>query len=888
MRRISVTSPERGVIGEISLAGSLAELLGDETERTWGRQLRILWRAEEEIELIGLEDLDPRQVLTDLQNGLLYAEVAGMRLTDTPERPSVPGLAAFAGRVDLKGGRGRSAILSLWDRERESREVAEFASAQRYTAFTLTRIPGRARHRTLLSVLVPERYADQTLEEMTAFQLARARPVLLAEPVPTRTARTRTRPVAPRKALEGPVISLGEAGPAADWGYEGDEGASATRFEIDRIALGACRAIGSEQVRGPDRIWGTIASALYDCWRLSSGLKAVPTPIANHLKELARAVEVATREDRPRLELLSTRLLIRACGSEAWALGPAPRGRARVPPARFREECCELMRPVPAAARDALINIVRGDADGPLPYELVEPLIVRGYLDRHRMPTATGLAAVEAELARRRTPLPSVRSLLERADAAPHEEGGPDPETSEEGPRPVRVRRPRDAPATPAVERTDREIAPLLHRVEGFRVDPPGPDGEDTFRDALLPLLQAFWRVGRYGPAATDRAGRITAPSGPFLAERARVISEVTRERRARGEAVTTRALIRASGLEAWRVGMIAASGAPLQLPPRFREECSAQMREIPEGVRWALIALHEGEEHRYRKGVIGHLTRAGMLEAGAPPRLTEAGRRAALAELSTPWADLPSILSLVGEDPPPQMGPRWPAPDEAPHAHRGPDQAPSPPADPLEGDRFIPDETVRDRILSAAADDCDQFRHVAGAEARLSALMAGTLLLCWRMGHDPEGTDERRPPARVGDLIRERVRVIEAVTRSGRRSRDVTLVRDLLAGSGVEMWRYGALMRERRRSPLPARYREECVEPMRPVPPEARDRLVSLLERRSGRPMSERLVRSLVKEGLLEGDGLTLTETGRRAALLERAHRGGGAPSILSLAGQN
>jgi len=882
MRRISVTSPERGVIGEISLAGSLAELLGDETERTWGRQLRILWRAEEEIELIGLADRDPRLVLTDLQNGLLYAEVARMRLTDTPERPSVPGLAASAGRVDLKGERGRSAILALWDRERESREVADFASEQRHTAFTLTRIKGRARHRTLLSVLAPERYADQTLEEMTAFQLARARPVLLIEPAPTRKA-----PAAPRKALDGPVISLGEAGPVADWGYEGAGGDSATRFEIDQIALGACRSISSEQVRGPDRFWGAIASALYDCWRLGSGLKAVPTPIANHLKELARAVEVATREDRARLDLLSTRHLIRACGSEAWALGPAPRGRARVPPARFREECCELMRPVPAASRRALIDITRGDADAPTPYELVEPLIERGYLDRHRMPTATGRASVEAELARMRTPPPSVRTLLELLGPETRAEGDRVPQTQApaEEPRPGRVRRPRAAPAT--VERTDREIAPLLHRVEGLRVDRPGPDGEDPFRDALLPLLQAFWRVGRYGPAAADRPGRMTGPSGPFLTERARVIAEVTRERRARGDAVTTRSLIRACGLEAWRVGMIAARGVPLQLPPRFREECAAPMRVVPEGARWALIALYQGEEHRYRKGVIGHLTRAGMLEAGAPPRLTEAGRRAAIAETSTPWTDLPSILSLVGEDPPALTGPRWPAPYGTRPTVAGPvlEEEPTPPADPLEGDRFMPDEGVRARIIAMASDDCDRFRPVTGADARLRALMAGTLLLSWRMGHDPEGADQRRPPARVGDLIRERARAIEAVTRSGRRSRDLTLVRDLLAGSGIEMWRYGALMRERRRSPLPARYREECSEPMRPVPLEARDRLVSLLERRSGRPMQKPVIRALVKAGLLEGDGLTLTEEGRRAALEERAHRGRDLPSILSLA---
>jgi hypothetical protein len=863
MRPINVTAPELGLIGEISLSGPVSAVVGEDGERPWGRSMRLISRGEDLLEVIGLgPDADPERVLTDLQNGLLFAETAGLRLIRTPDRIRLPQLDPDGGRSDLAGLAGRTAILAFWGGGRDTREVGQLATRQRHTAFTLTRPAGAARNRTLLSVLVPEGQAQRALEELTLFQIARARPFLLIGPPP------------PRPEAEEP-----EPG----WARPGPDRFPDPRLDLDRIAITACALFRSGRVRRPERVGLAIRTALLDGWRLTSGRERPSLQVANRIRELALAAELATRSDRDRGELGPVRGLIRALGLFAWGVGLMREGARgyEPPPPRFAEEACPLMLPVPSGARAYLMSLYQGDGEQPPIPEEIEELTGQGFLDRSRLLTAAGRALVEAQLAWSAPPRPSVRSLL-GPDADPWEGVPlPDPTDPAELAEPERTRRGR-----PRTDRSEAELAPALSRADTLQAGPPGPDGSDPFRDEALTLLTCFFRIGRDGPAAAGRSGRVQGFHAPFLSERARAIAEVTRDGRTRGETGPARALIRACAPELWRLGRSVSGGAEEPAPSRFREESSVPMRAVPEGCRWAVMALFEGGlSAPLPRGVAGALTRAGLLEGGRTGRLTAEGAAIARAELAVAAGGLPPLLSLIGAEPSGPAGPRWAAPTRPLKKEADPDPDPVPVPDPLQTAPHRPDEAVRARIRHLAADDCARYRPGPRSDDRFRALLSGTLLLCWRMGHDPDGTGRRRPPARIGHLVRERARVIELMSRPGRRSRDLPLAKALLDGCGEELWRYGALMREAPRAPAPARYREECAEPMRPAPPETRDRLLSLLERRTGRPMKDHHVRVLVREGLIEPDGLTLTAAGRLAARTERAHRNGPAPSIRVLA---
>jgi hypothetical protein len=864
MRRISVTSQGRGVIGEISLDGPISALVWSDMERPWGRRLHLISREEDLLEVRGLdphEDLRP--VLTDLQNGLLYAETAGLRLVRTPDRARLLSLSDHCGRADLLGSGGRTAILAFWDRDRESREAAELASRQRHAAFTLTRASGRAKHRTLLSVLVPERYADLTLEEITLFQIARARPLIISEPEPERNP--------PKPVLAGKEAPPPEP-PAGDWTGPGPDRFPDPRLEIDQIAFTVCGLIGSGQVRAENRVRGSIQAGLIDCWRLGSGRSATRPEVAPYLREIARVIEMTIRKGGGLEGLTALRGLLRAFGLVAWGIGlvrAATRG-GEAPPSRFAEECSTAMREVPIGSRDYLIDLYRGETDQPHGSEAIEDLTSRGLLDRSRVLTGQGRAVVEAELAWADTDRPPILSLLE--PGTDFWEGVPLPPLTEEGAGRERAR-------------DEAEIDPFLEHLVGLDMGPTAPDGTDPFHATTLSVLETIFRVGRDGARALHRSGRVRPPHALALADRARVIAEVTREDRLKGGTDRARALIRACAPEIWRLGLADRGGETGPPETRFREECSVPMRPVPLRCRWALMALYQGGlTAPLPTGVRGQLKRAGLLIGGKRPRLTEDGSAIARAELSVAEAGLPSILSLIGEDPPKTAGPRWPAPPAEIRAKPAPEADPTPPPDPLEADTHRPDETVRARIRDVAADDCARFRPGPRSDDLFRALITGTLMLCWRMGYDPEGTGQERQPSRIADLIRERSGVIERLTRSERRSGEMRPTEALLVGCGVEMWRYGAIMRDAPDAPLPARYREECSEPMRPVPFEARDRLLSLLERRSGRPMRATLLREVVKARLIKRDGLTLTRKGELVARTERGHRGRDLPSIRSL----
>lgn len=1059
MRTISVTAPDRGVIGGISLSGGVTGLVGAAAPRSWGRRFHLTAAAEDRLELSGMGPYeDPMGVLTDLQNGLLFTEIAGMRLAPDPDPALLRHASAHCGLAELIGPDGGGGILALWDGPMRPLEAARLAGRDRLVAFTLTRLGRGTGARSRLSVLVPEGEEARTLELVTLLQIARAQPLVLRErrappreiaraewsgaaravpdwvrpgpdQLPDRRRETdrialsvcaeirsgralnqlrkirlihdalrtcwaldcrrATPPTAvnqhlreisvvielvtreerhrgelaplrglvrafgliawgaghagkrgagrdlspgfseeaceqmhplPQEAREylmelhlgetdrpvgtGAIDELAKRGlidpfrvltnegralagaqiawdgaerpsirslldpdadlwalvPAppsveperdesvADWVGPGPDWAPDPRLEVDRAALHVRTRISLRRVMGRTVVAKLALSALLDCWRLGAGdKKRVSHGVTDQLRELAYALERVTRPDRDRGELSPVRDLLRALGLISWGLGLIYRktGEQKAPP-RFSEAACDTMRPVPPAAREYLVSLHQGGVGEPVGSGVIGALTDLGLLDPAGALTDQGRAVAEAQLAWVAAAPVSLRSLL-------------DPEADLWALVPIPPRRPRKPKAKrrdrhPDPKRDEADLDPLLSRLDELPVAPPDPNGSDPFPAQAAGILGDFFRVGRDGPAAAHRRGFVTAPYGPFIAERARAIAEATRADRARGEMAGARELIRTFAPEMWGHGVQAARGVLKAPPPRFREECSVAMRPVPLTARQPLVTLQEGGRPRLGRKLAAALTRSGLLRAGVGLRLTEKGQAVVREERSTRASSLPSLLSLID---------------------------PAPPPDPI-AESSPPDGAAMGAIGALAADDCARFRPGRGSEDRFRALISGTLLLCWRMGNGPE--EQARPPERVIQLVRERARVIELLTRTDRRARELTRTEALLRGCASEMWAYGAVMRDAPGAALPARYREECSEPMRPVPVTHRDRLISLLGNRSGRPMLERNIAELVEAGVTGPDGRTLTAAGYFAARTELAHRKRDLPSILAL----
>lgn len=840
----------------------------------WGRGVQVRALDDDRLEVEGGGDRigDLAHFLTDLQNGLLYADVSGMRLSRPLGLLPIRPLTERAGRADLTGPDGRYAILAFWGDTVHSRVAADFASDQGHVAFTLS--PGPRKTYTRLSVLVPGGHAEAALSDLTTLKILRARPALLTyEP----------------EAL----ARFGEPGPVSEWGPVGEK---MTRdlprppslLEIDTMTLNACEdSVAANE--GPALFWPRLVKLLSDCWGLGAeasgserAKKAPPRTLADNFRELAHAIEIATRDDRSSLDFSRVRAVARICGLEAWRYGffaPSALRRAHVP-SRYREEAAIEMRPVHPAARDLLIALCQGETDLPYEASAYKALIDGGYLDPLRVPTREGRIAVRAQIARERRRLPSVMEIPRRGVAlyprgeAPHAKASPRPKsparkkagrksarTSSEASGP-RARKADPEKVAAGTEDLLRELTRLHEAPERIRPD----EDRDPYEEAVLDLLLRGWGVGRSSQKRPPKELTL------FLKERSRVIAELTRSRRAGADPRAALELTRESVLEAVRIGY----GENPDLQPRFREECTPALRPVRAGERPALLALFQEEfERTYPRGLLGRLERSGMIQSERSLLLTEAGLAAVRAEIAH-MSNAPSILTIAGLEPLPAALARTLPPQEFWDAEKEEQEE---------------RERVRRRTLKGPRIDHIEIPDQAALEIEASALktartaligrgrthqirpaLTGTLLSFWEAGyaHNPVSVKAgKKPPKRVAFFAAERARVISEATAESRKAGDVSAVSALLIPSGMEIWRIGMIMAEKPNLPLPPRFREECAVEMRAVPEKARSTLVRLLQDATPRKYPSWDITALERGGFVTGGARpNLTEAGRAAAL--------------------
>ena len=650
MFEVPVLVPEGRASCAITLSVPVSALLGGEDTCDWAGHARLRPGPDGGIEAEGAPS-DPTRLeafLTDLQAGLLYAGIAGLRPRPEAQETPLPGLARLARRVDLTGPDGRVAILALWGPDVTLKEAVRAAAAGRYAHLILLRGVNKTRPR--LSVLVPGRDAERALAELTELGTLRVgRPYLVIEPDPALAAPAeprrrkgtgtalkpgkRSAAPKPRKSRKISAVPKGEPAPGTDWAdpflpaLSPPEIGPAPVLELDRLSRELC--VSSPPGTPPDRVRYRILRVLIEAWRLGLGTDRRISRVFRYpsrglhdlLRDRARAIgtllETGDRERR-------LRALVRVSALQAWSWGQImPRSFPKDPPRMFREERSVLARSVPEQELALLMRVAEGDV--PDPADLAG-LRRRGLLGGEGPPVLTGPAR---ELLRELSeevsgPLPSLLDLL-----------GPtleallalDPRT---GPKEAVE----EAPPTALDPALEKALGPLLTAAEDLALQRPG-DGTDALQDPLRDLLMWAYRTGRGGPRPPrqDAPVRVPGEMGAFLTERARALCALTRADREAGEVGPVRALLRESLIEVWGVG---AGPAPLRAPPpRFREECSAPLRPLSLPARAALIALNQEEEGRHERGALNELVRAGLLLSGGSRLLTPAGRTAAITELT-------------------------------------------------------------------------------------------------------------------------------------------------------------------------------------------------------------------------------------------------------------
>lgn len=657
MRKVLVTFPEIGASAAITLTRGVTSVSPCDVAFAWCRSTVITVLSDDHIEVSGSEALigDLGRFLTDLQNGLLYADLA--RLTPCEDsRPAISPVPARDGRVDLSGADGRSAILAFWGDTVPAKRVADLARGQGRVAFTLSSERGVAR--TRFSLLVPAREAERALEDLTALRALRARPGRVV-PAP--------RPIS-LDPEAGREQSSDGAGPQSD--YEliraGAGSLLAAAVDLHNWADGV-RPSGE---RDPYR--AEVLDLLLRGWRLGhnpSAPRPVPDPVSAFLRERARVIAEVTRAPRESGDVRAAADLTMKSSLEAVLVGAGENPELRT---RFREECLPPLRGLTPEDRAHLIALHQEETDSGFPKHALARLRRAGLLlsSSSLLLTDAGRNAARAELEHRSRGV-SILTLAGQKGAGSAEELPPareepqlrqedaaDPSSSTPSARSVSVPEaaepPKGAPSTQEVPvpeevaeriRADAREALRVFSMNGRRKTPP--------RRKMSALLLDWWQKGRQ--TRRPDTGRKRAPSTPrlvalFAAERVRVISSLLLERYESPDLEAAEALLVASGAEFWGLGVLAARRPTRALPPRFREECAEEMRPVPEAARDALVRVSNGAPPRsLPQKTLTVLERSGHLSRrGRGWALTETGRAAALAERRRAEEGLPSVLDLL------------------------------------------------------------------------------------------------------------------------------------------------------------------------------------------------------------------------------------------------
>lgn len=663
MLKISVDLARHSVTGGISLPRPLSAVMREGGSFDWAGLARIRMIQDD---LLGVDTPreDPEELMSlliGLQTGLLYAAVSGLRLREEGPGGDPSGLDRLCRTVELVGADEHVETLAFWDGSVTLKQALGAADVGGLTHFVLIRGPSRALPR--MSVMVRRGDADLALEQITRLRSLRADPPLLeTAPDPQEeeallarnallleAARSRRRRTPNRRRMR-PRLGASEAGWERPFLPVLSRGAALPppALELDRMAVELCDAL--RLATPPELARKKLLRVLNRAWRLGEnpdqvgeGRSRNPQPrIMDFFRDRARAVEALTRDEASGQQL---RALTRISALQAWRFGAVHPRRTPVPPSpRFREERPVAARPVPPEALDALLAAHEtGEAppDGP-----------RSVLARYGLiGDAEGSPLTEAglDLARLLTSPPNgeLPSLLDLLEPTPEAIRALEPEdrTVRMG-RPPRTgkppRRPKSAP--PASRDPDPALwAPLVERAETIAEARVQGD-TDPMPELLSDLLGRAWRAGRDRRSGLPEGGhvRLPGPIRPFLEERAELIAAATLPDRKSGKRSKALKLIRASALEAWRIG--SGPDPDAAPPPRYLEESPAALRGLSAAAREALLALAQDEGGPIGKRARNALSRAGLLSGEGAPRLTPEGEAAARSERDHRSSGLPSI----------------------------------------------------------------------------------------------------------------------------------------------------------------------------------------------------------------------------------------------------
>lgn len=375
--------------------------------------------------------------------------------------------------------------------------------------------------------------------------------------------------------------------------------------------------------------------------------RAVPTLISQTMRERARAIRKATRLDLEAGDLDLIRQVIREQAASAFRIGTRTHSRrVEPPPAEYAEECSPPMRPLPPQLRNLLIRIYRGDITGPLPRGAGPKLRAKGLLtgDAPGRLTDVGRALVLAEIEHRNSALPSIRPGGPRRDRPVRAAETPAEDVSPPEPERSAVLS-GDCAGDLLLNAQDRSR--ILEIVRGVDLPRPGR-GKRAVAKLASALASVLNTCFLDGSAGSRRAGgsEVTSRSVLYARDRALLIAEVALKN---GDEVIPYLLLD-SATEMFRMGRLARREKTTALPPRFAEEWSEEIRQVPPDARKTLMRTATRAPGRVSTDFKRVLTGLGLLHDEPGLRATPLGASIVEAELAAREQERPSILSLLPE----------------------------------------------------------------------------------------------------------------------------------------------------------------------------------------------------------------------------------------------
>jgi len=897
MRSVRVVFNEGGESGEIYLPTDLSLLLRPNTPLSWGQDTRI---TSEEPDLLSVDQsfqTSPREtvsVLTDIQNGLLIAAVANMRLIGEAPDDRLDEIQRLATLTGLSDQRDRVAHLAFWRHGISMKGVTSGLAPAGLCQYILTHQADKTSPR--LSLIIPEALKEWGMEKVLDLKGLRASPILTSTSGQLAKGKTPFREKHPRiyaKIQERRRPDMDETS-HTEWespfwsALIRDVSVPPPLFELDRLATHS-----SNRLLIPRTLLeaGSVTlMALWQAWLLGlngGGLGTtepkrvgkMPPHVRSVLTDRARVIDALA----PERDLDLLRSLTRISALQAWRIGIEGRSGAKVAPVRpFKEEMAGPLRFAPLREQRAVYAILRGEPVPPAGRgKVLQGLREKGLINDQDPPNLTGVGRkCVGGGGGQRDRTASITELLRPTTKAmgyikiapiPRKKAAKRLKTVTE-PSVARSRTaPETAPYRPTTEWADQFRGVLIDDVN---VDCPVTDldlaaqalcvrladrsDKERTRLRLLTALRRAFRVGKTGE--TPKGGPpIPLPQliDMFLTDRARALEAVTRPD---PDLDPLHHLLRISLLQAWRIGVEGRTARFKHLEVQFREETPVVMWALSAPARALLIGL-EGAPLRPEADpdAAAELLSADLVGPGPDLPLTASGG-GMIQQLRRFQRDAPSLRDLMGPDPVPAS--RLSLPDLL--LRRPPDPEPIRPKPKRRPPRQLVPST-------------DEVRGIMEADLGEQALF-DLLIGYWREGRYGERDESRSGfgsvPRLISNFLKERARAIWAATELDRADQDLELFERIVREQAQAALDLGVATLSHVMNPAAA-FRDECSVLMRSVPHLSRDLLLKIYQDEISLPLSAGGAAPLVASGhLFSARSNALTNKGVDACLQEITHR--------------